>query len=132
MKRTKYCDPPLGVILAVFLFVVLVFSMLGCSKVEAATHTRTFRATAYCGCRKCNGKWTGQPTASGTDYVEGRTVAVYKPQIKLGTHIWVNGKEYVAEDTGKHINWDCVDIYFNNHQEASDFGIKYVTVEWED
>ena len=100
--------------------------------VEAATHVRTFRATAYCGCRKCNGKWTGQPTASGTDYVAGRTVAVDKHQIKLGTRITINGVEYIAEDTGKNIGWDCVDIYFDNHKDALNFGVHEVTVKWED
>lgn len=95
---------------------------------EAAT--RTMRITAYCGCRKCNGKWYGQPTASGTDYVEGRTIAVEKHQIEFGTHVWINGHEYVAEDTGKHITWDCIDIYFDDHQEALNFGRRYLTVEW--
>ena len=98
--------------------------------VAAATHSRNMRITAYCGCRKCNGKWYGLPTASGTDYEEGRTIAVDRSQIKLGTHVWINGHEYVAEDTGKNITWDCIDLYFEDHQEASDFGIKYMTVEW--
>lgn len=95
---------------------------------EAAT--QTMRITAYCGCRKCNGRWYGQPTASGTDYVQGRTIAVDKGQIPLGTHVWINGHEYVAEDTGKDIELDCIDIYFDDHQEALNFGRKYMTVEW--
>lgn len=102
---------------------VLVFT-----PVEAAT--RTMRITAYCGCRKCNGKWYGQPTASGTDYVQGRTIAVDKSQIPLGTHVRVGDHEYVAEDTGSNINWDCIDIFFEDHQEALDFGVNYMTVEW--
>lgn len=132
MRKTKFSDIPLGVILAVILLCVLAFSAIGTVKTEAATHTRTFKATAYCGCRKCNGKWYGYPTASGTNYVAGRTVAVYKPQIKLGTRIWIDGKEYIAEDTGKHIGYDCVDIYFDSHSEAKKFGIQKVTVTWED
>lgn len=100
--------------------------------VEAATHSGTFKITAYCGCRKCNGRWYGQPTASGTDYVEGHTIAVDKHQISLGTKVTVDGHEYVAEDTGKNINWDCIDIYFEDHQEALDFGVKYMEVTWED
>ena len=98
--------------------------------VPAEAATRTMRITAYCGCRKCNGRWTGQPTASGTNYVEGRTIAVDKHQIPFGTHVWINGHEYVAEDTGKNIVWDCIDIYFDDHQEALNFGRKYLTVEW--
>lgn len=121
--------PWFGVIFASLTTIMFQYNSI---PVEAATHSETFRATAYCGCRKCNGKWYGEPTASGTDYVEGRTVAVYRHQIKLGTHIWINGKEYIAEDTGKNITWDCVDIYIDDHKRAHDFGIKYVTVTWED
>lgn len=105
---------------------------IGSIPVDAATHSRTFRATAYCGCRRCNGKWYGCPTASGTEYVQGRTVAVDKHQIKLGTHITINGVEYIAEDTGSDIGWDCVDVFFDSHSEAQDFGVRRVTVEWED
>lgn len=105
---------------------------IGSIPVEAATHSRKFRATAYCGCRKCNGRWTGQPTASGTSYVEGRTVAVDRHQIKLGTRITINGVEYIAEDTGSGIGWDCVDIYFDNHKDALNFGVHEVMVKWED
>lgn len=107
---------------------IITAAFLSTGSAEAAT--RTFKATAYCGCRKCNGRWTGQPTASGTDYKAGRTVAVDKHQIPLGTHVWVNGKEYVAEDTGSGIGWDCIDIYFDSHRDALNFGVKYVTVEW--
>lgn len=96
----------------------------------AHDHSREMKITAYCGCKKCNGKWYGYPTASGTDYKEGRTIAVDKSQIKLGTHVWIDGHEYVAEDTGSKIDWDCIDIYFENHQDALDFGVKYMKVKW--
>ena len=97
-------------------------------RVEA--QTRTMRITAYCGCRRCNGKWYGYPTASGTGYEEGRTIAVDRHQIPFGTHVWINGHEYIAEDTGKNIGWDCIDIFFEDHNEASDFGIRYMEVSW--
>lgn len=116
-----------GLVFAALTVEMAIFSSI---PVRAATHSGTFRITAYCGCRECNGKWYGCPTASGTDYVQGRTIAVDKHQIPLGTHVWVNGHEYVAEDTGKHINWDCIDIYFDDHNTASDFGIQYMNVKW--
>lgn len=125
--RGKWFGAAFAVILLTLTAVMMWYNSI---PVEAAT--RTMRITAYCGCRKCNGKWYGQPTASGTDYVQGRTIAIYKPQIPFGTHVWINGHEYVAEDTGRNINWDCIDIYFEDHQEALDFGRKYMTVTWED
>lgn len=89
-----------------------------------------FTATAYCGCRKCNGKWTGQPTASGTGYKAGRTIAVDPKVIPLGSRVEINGKGgYIAEDTGSAIKGNIIDIYFNTHSEALQFGRRKVNVK---
>ena len=56
-----------------------------------------YKLTAYCGCRKCSGKW-GARTASGKKAKQGRTIAVDKRKIKLGSKVQINGKTYVAED----------------------------------
>ena len=96
------------VLFAAWLICAAVTAMIFyCFPVEVSAQTRTMKVTAYCGCRRCNGKWYGCPTASGTDYVEGRTIAVYRSQIPFGTHVWINGHEYVAEDTGKNIGYEC-------------------------
>ena len=127
MKRIKNIFTVLLVL--AFCLIMEAFIFMSFSEdVKAETHT--MKVTAYCGCRRCNGKWYGYPTASGTDYEEGRTIAVDKHQIPFGTHVWINGHEYVAEDTGKNITWDCIDIYIDDHNEASDFGIKYMEVSW--
>ena len=42
-----------------------------------------YKLTAYCGCKKCSGKW-GTRTASGKKAKQGRTIAVDKRKIKLG------------------------------------------------
>ena len=85
-----------------------------------------FRCTAYCGCRKCNGKWTGQPTASGEPLQDGITVAVDKRVIPFFTVMNIEGVgERVAHDTGKKIRGNRIDVYINNHETASDFGIQY-------
>lgn len=87
-----------------------------------------FNLTAYCTCKICCGKnspeVTGRPskTRSGTHPVQGRTVAVDPNVIPLGTHIFINGHEYVAEDTGSWVDGKDVDIFFNSHREALIFG----------
>lgn len=87
-----------------------------------------FNLTAYCTCKICCGKnspeVTGRPskTRSGTHPVQGRTVAVDPKVIPLGTHIFINGHEYVAEDTGSWVDGKDVDIFFNSHREALIFG----------
>ncbi len=88
-----------------------------------------FTCTAYCGCRKCNGKWYGYPTASGTDYEEGRTLAVDPDVIPLGTELYIPGYGwYVAEDTGNGIDGNRLDMYYNDHGVALEHGIKKVEV----
>jgi 3D (Asp-Asp-Asp) domain-containing protein len=80
-----------------------------------------FKITFYCTCEKCNGKWHGYPTASGTDYVEGRTIAVDKSIIKLGTKVKIKGwGTYVAEDTG--VKGKHIDIFLNDHKKCYEYG----------
>lgn len=89
----------------------------------------TFQATAYCGCSTCNGKYVGQPTASGTQMQQGRTIAVDPNVIPLGSRVSVNGHIYTAEDTGSAIKGKIIDIYYNSHSAALKFGRQSVTVK---
>lgn len=81
----------------------------------------TFKLTSYCGCRSCNGKWTGYPTASGTDYEYGRTIAVDSRVVPLGTWVYINipgegWQKFRAEDTGSAIKGNKIDVYVGeNH-----------------
>jgi 3D (Asp-Asp-Asp) domain-containing protein len=80
-----------------------------------------YTLTAYCGCPRCSGGW-GSKTATGTKAKAGRTIAVDPKVIKYGTKVVINGIEYVAEDCGGGIKGKHIDIYFNSHNEALDFG----------
>ena len=85
-----------------------------------------FKFTAYCKCRKCCGKWSAiGKTASGTIPTQGRTIAVDKTVIPLGTNVIIGGHEYTAEDTGGAIKGNRIDVYFDSHQEAFNFGVQY-------
>lgn len=97
------------------------------------------RLTAYCSCRECCGKYAeNRPkdengneiviTSSGARAKQGVTVAVDKSQIPFGTVLIINGKEYIAQDEGYGVGNNCIDIYFNNHDEATRFGIQYADV----
>ena len=91
-----------------------------------------FRLTAYCACRKCCGKDPGDfsygVTASGAVVEAGRTIAVDSSVIPLGSEIVIDGHTYVAEDTGSAIKGNRIDIYFDTHQEALNFGVQYADV----
>ena len=87
-----------------------------------------FKLTAYCNCRKCNGKWAYGPTKSGVMPVEGITIAVDEHVIPMGSKVKIGDHVYTAHDTGKHIKGNRIDIYIDNHSRASDFGVKYAEV----
>lgn len=95
--------------------------------VEAVNgETMMFKATAYCNCSKCCGKWAGGNTASGTVPTAGRTIAVDTSVIPFGTKVIINGTIYVAEDTGTLIKGNRIDIFFDSHEEALQFGVQNV------
>lgn len=98
-------------------------------KVEQQNKTETFVLTAYCACKKCCGKNDGI-TATGTKASEGRTIAVDPNKIPYGTKVVIDGQTYIAEDCGGAIKGNRIDLYFDSHQEALNFGrqTKEVTI----
>lgn len=86
-----------------------------------------YTLTAYCGCRHCSGGW-GNKTSTGTTCKAGRTIAVDSKVIPYGSTIKINGHEYTAEDCGGGIKGKHIDIYFDSHSEAINFGIQKAKV----
>lgn len=95
-----------------------------------------FRLTAYCPCEKCCGKWgRNRPTdeagndiiytASGATAQANKTVAVDTDIIPYGTILLIDGQEYIAQDTGSKVKGQVIDIYFDNHEDAENYGCKY-------
>ncbi len=95
-----------------------------------------FRLTAYCPCSKCCGKWgKNRPTdeagndivytASGAIAQANKTVAVDTDIIPYGTILLIDGEEYTAQDTGSKVKGQVIDIYFENHEDAENYGCKY-------
>lgn len=91
------------------------------------TYLGEFKLTAYCPCTKCCGKNDGI-TATGTKATAGRTVAVDPKKIPYGTELIINGNTYIAEDCGGVIKGNIIDIYFDSHKEALNFGVQYADV----
>ena len=87
----------------------------------------TFTLTAYCSCAKCCGK-AGQRTASGVYPKSNHTIATDPKVIPLGTEVVIDGVVYKAEDTGGAIKGNKIDIYFDSHEEALNFGKKKMKV----
>ena len=87
-----------------------------------------FKLTAYCNCPICCGKWSGGPTASGTEPTQGRTVAI--AGLPFGTNLNIGGQVFTVEDRGTP--YGHVDVYMNSHDEANVFGVQYADVFLQD
>lgn len=98
-----------------------------------------FRITAYCACEKCCGQWAkNRPvdadgnqivyTASSDVAEAGWTVAADTSVLPFGTHIWIEGHEYEVQDRGSAITDRSIDIYFDKHEDALQFGVKKLSV----
>lgn len=94
----------------------------------AIERTITVEATAYCSCVKCCGKSDGI-TASGVKAQAGRTIAADTSLFPFGTRVRIDGHEYVVEDRGGAIKGYRIDIYFDSHTEALQFGRRKVEME---
>lgn len=95
-----------------------------------------FKVTAYCACQKCCGKDPSDPwygiTATGTKATEGRTIAVDPKVISYGTTVYFEGPngfhEYRAEDCGGAIKGNDIDLYFDSHEDALEWGVRELEV----
>ena len=88
----------------------------------------TFKIYAYCPCKICCGNNAQGITKTGTQATQGRTIAVDPDVIPLGSIVIINGAEYSAEDTGTGIDGKTIDMFFDSHQDAVNWGIKYLEV----
>lgn len=95
-----------------------------------------FKLTSYCACEKCCGYWAtirpvdenGEPivyTASGAVARQGVTVAADTDILPYGTVLLIGGEEFIVQDCGGGVNGKHIDIYFEDHQAAIEFGVKY-------
>jgi 3D (Asp-Asp-Asp) domain-containing protein len=94
----------------------------------SAQPKQIFKLTAYCPCAICCGKTDGV-TSTGVIATAGRTIAVDPEEIPYGSEVIINDHTYIAEDCGGAIKGNRIDIYFDTHQEALEFGVQYVEVE---
>lgn len=84
--------------------------------------------TAYCPCEKCCGRWADGHFADGSP-VGGRAIAADTSLYPFGTTFDVPGYGVaVVKDRGGAIKGKRLDLYFNSHQEALNWGRQTITV----
>lgn len=87
-----------------------------------------FTITAYCPCEICCGQWADGVTADGSTAVEGVTIAA-SSEFEFGTALRIDGHEYVVQDRGGAITGNRLDIFFDNHSDALEWGVQTKEVE---
>lgn len=88
----------------------------------------TMVATGYDNSWKSNYPYYGQPSYTGLPLQRG-VVATDPNVIPMGTRLYVAGYgEAIAADQGGAIKGNRIDLYFDSHQEAMNWGIKTVKV----
>ena len=87
--------------------------------------------SGYCNCSICCGQWSGGPTASGAMPTANHTIAVdaSNPFVPMGTHVIMNGVEYVVEDTGAFARYGVqFDVYYDNMQQLPHMGTRHGSI----
>lgn len=93
-----------------------------------------FKLTAYCPCKICCGIWaSSRPNgvvygAIGEELKEGYSIAVDPNVIPYKTKVIINDKIYEAQDCGGAIKGNRIDVYFESHDDALEFGVQYAEV----
>jgi len=95
---------------------------------EEISRIITVTAYGYCPCVKCCGKSNGI-TSTGVKATAGRTIAVDTNVIPLGSTVVIDGKEYIAEDTGGGIKGNKIDVFHDTHTDALRFGKREIEIE---
>jgi 3D (Asp-Asp-Asp) domain-containing protein len=104
------------------------------SVVRPPVTTMLMEVTAYCPCTRCCGPQAQGITASGkrVDYNGGLFVAA-DPKHKFGTKLVIPGyagnRPVEVIDRGGAIKGNKLDVYFDSHEEARQWGRRTLLVE---
>lgn len=92
-----------------------------------------FTATAYCGCSKCCGKWANNRPdgkvigAAGVELKQGVSIAADLSVLPKWTSVEIKDMgTYIVQDTGGAMTGNRIDIYFDSHEDAMEFGVQTV------
>ncbi len=88
-----------------------------------------YKVTAYCPCSKCCGEYADKITASGYRLREGNKLCA--ANFDFCTVIRIPGYGIAPVlDRGGAIKENCIDVYFDTHQEALEWGVQYLKVSF--
>ena len=89
----------------------------------------TWKITGYCACEICCPNTSDGITASGTK-VDAQTTVAADKSIPFGTQIYIDGLGIkTVEDRGSAVNGNHIDVYFDSHEKAKQFGVQYLQIK---
>jgi len=95
--------------------------------------TVQMRVTAYCPCPKCCGEYSDGKTACGHKIRPGDAFAAADRKYPFGTEMVIAGYQNAQPvkvlDRGGAIRGNRLDVFFGSHEEALEWGVKYVDVK---
>lgn len=85
-----------------------------------------FTVSGYCNCTSCSGGYN--KTYSGTIPKADHTISADLNIFPIGTKLKIGDIVYTVEDKGSGVKDNWLDIYFDTHKEAYDFGLQKLDV----
>jgi 3D (Asp-Asp-Asp) domain-containing protein len=107
-------------------------------KSEPAEKWRIVRmkVTGYCPCSKCCGEYSDGITANGHKIQTGDTFVAADKRYSFGTEMVIEGysnsQTVKVLDRGGAIKGNKLDAFFHTHQEALEWGVRYIDVKVRD
>lgn len=110
------------------LLTILLGGQVKANQPEFYESSNTFIVYGYCSCNYCCGK-EDKLTFTEVKALEGRTIAVDPSIIPIGSTVLIYYEDelvgiFQAEDIGGDIKGNVIDMYFENHLDALDWGKK--------
>jgi 3D (Asp-Asp-Asp) domain-containing protein len=94
------------------------------------------KVTGYCPCSKCCGEYSDGITANGHKIQPGDTFVAADKRYSFGTEMIIegysNGRTVKVLDRGGAIKGNKLDAFFHTHQEALEWGVRYIDVKVRD
>jgi len=95
--------------------------------------TLLMRVTAYCPCSKCCGEYADGITACGHKIRPRDAFVAADEKFAFGSELIVpgynEGKPVKVLDRGGSIKGNRLDVFFHTHEEALQWGVKYLEVK---
>ena len=99
----------------------------------ALSQSVRMNVSAYCPCSKCCGAYSDGYTATGYKIKPGDRFVAAPKTYPFGTKMIIpgynDGKPVIVRDRGGAIKGNKLDLYFDTHQEALNWGRKPINVE---